>query len=666
LTPLLSAVVLGLLLLCRPSVGLAGYTSQTPRLGAAIDEAWSATPECAELTVADVVADHGAETTFVVASDGSAILVRLTSGERCQSQGSNATCDALICPLLAEPALRSELVAALDRAGPTHPMEQAAQPRDRSQVDVTAMLWLRLAVCLIALFGALALSARPTRVGDSNPRERRQFYSGLAILTVAALVLRSWVAGRLSLRGDEFTSWGLTSIWQEIGSPDLHINPPMYRVLSWPIAALTDAEPATGRLVALVLGAATVWTIGLAGRRLGGGRVGLTAAALAMAHTGLATASAFNRAYAALALFAALTIWATERALAESGERQRFAVAFLVVCTVLSHWFGAAVALGTLVWILVDDRGRMREWFDPVLVGLLLLAPFALLFVEGATAKAALVSDTVGTAHSVDVIRAAPALLLGALAPLLQGSLGGQLSALFAGSFGVALVALLLLAVVFLRGHARRVAIGLSAIVAITLVALSLAPRFISGIREIQAVGAAVAVALLAALLLGRPGRVGVALGVTATLALLVCTLRLTPEPVSSFPPDLLSDWIEAHPEAQPVAVWDWDDYVRVGHNLGLSAAEVDASWRHHDDRARALRSCSSAAVREIGAATLSVARFDGDGMLECDAGRLSGQGVQCTLQSESVEGLTLFQCEVDDDFGGLDVSTVLDGLGER
>jgi hypothetical protein len=524
------------------------------------------------------------------------------------------------------------------------------------------VLWL--AAALTALIGAIGMSALPAgpRAKEGNAASATWW---LAVAAIAALgaALRLWIASRLPLASDEYSSWGFTSLWQEMANPDLRVNPPLYRILAWPVAALSEGAPRAGRIASIALSLPTCLALAALARRWGGASAGLLAALLAVLHPGLVLVGTVHRAYGALLALGALLLWSTERALSSGLARHRYAAALFAVCVVITHWFGAFFVAGVGLWLLTDRRrGALRAWHGPFEVAALLLAFFVPLAIGGGSDKVASVNAAVGAEHARAVLAALLPVVGGTITPELQGSAGegaAPLRLVLGGALTVALVA-------FAAWRARgRMPVG--AWLGVALVAATppvLMAGFVTGIREVQLLSAALPLIIIVAVGLGEGRRARSARAMVAVIALagmgwvtagyLGRTAPLQPERE-------LAAYVAAHEERTPIYVWEWDDFTSAAVEVGLSAEVAYRAVEGADPRLRALRSCSTAAVREAASRTQGGSEVwlaimpdthgwavDDPHHHPCDAERLTGRGARCDAVEELAEGGAILRCVVE------------------
>src|SRR5205085_2789427 len=103
----------------------------------------------------------------------------------------------------------------------------------------------------------------------------------IAVITAAGFLLRAWISRHVAVELDETVSLGYDSVWREFDGRETVMNPPLYRIIAWPVTALTGGAVLPGRWVAVVLGSATILVIARLGGLLGGAGAAIAAATLA-------------------------------------------------------------------------------------------------------------------------------------------------------------------------------------------------------------------------------------------------------------------------------------------------------------------------------------------------------------------------------------------------
>ena len=638
------ALAASIVTLLSPAPAEAGFTSPVPELAERLETAWQADAACPFQTVDDLVAQPVPPTLFVVADDRSQIRITSEAGGDCRTNGWSVSaavpaCARVACDLLtSDPHLVSGLHDAIRAPSMPGVMQQSVRPERPRTTRVSFIVVWRLLACLAALLGGTILA-----VAGGRPARWHLWLAGIALV---GLALRLWVTHRLPLHNDELIGWGVVNLWDHINNRDLPQNPPMYRLLAWPLALLSNGSPHQLRWVSVVVGTLAVWMVGLAGRELGGDRAGLAAALITAAHQNLVLVSSVNRAYSALALFAAATVCVVAGAVSSGRARHRYAASLLACAMVLSHWWGFIVAFAIIAWIATDrESGGIRLWSGPIETGFLLLLPFLLLPLAGALNKIAVILPEGGLAPVArGIAMSAPAAVTGVGSALLEGRMPAPPGWLFTAVTGLLLIVLLLA-----RPKPQRAL--LAWIIGATWLLPALAALWLVTVREVQMVAAMVAFSLVGGLVCARAGARWLAIALAAGLALGAATVSAHLERPPPTRVQELASWVEAQDDGLPTHINGWPAFVRVARSLGLSADEVAESYAGAHSRVRLLRSCSASAVRSAGGGevrSLRIGFVHESDRQPCDALALSGRGVTCRDLPSAMSGVGTVTCELD------------------
>jgi len=205
-----------------------------------------------------------------------------------------------------------------------------------------------------------------------------------ALVLLAGAVLRFATLDAQSLWYDEAVTARLLQM--DLGGmlgaiPDSESTPPLYYVLAWLWTNVCGTGEAGLRSLSALLGTATIGAGWALGRRLGGDRAGLAAAALIAFNPMLIWFSQEARAYALLALLGALSAWLWLRALEEPRAAGRSlawgAIAALALAT---HYYAIFLVGPQALWLalrLPGLRERAAALVLPLAAGVA-LAPLAL------------------------------------------------------------------------------------------------------------------------------------------------------------------------------------------------------------------------------------------------------------------------------------------------
>ena len=143
--------------------------------------------------------------------------------------------------------------------------------------------------------------------------------------------------------------------------PDSESTPPLYYALAWLWTQVCGTSEVGMRSLSALLGTATIVIVWALGRRLGGDRAGLAAAALVAVNPMLVWFSQEARAYALLVALSALSALLWLRALERPQDRGRLlawgAVAALALAT---HYYAAFLVAPQALWLVLRAPG-LRE-----------------------------------------------------------------------------------------------------------------------------------------------------------------------------------------------------------------------------------------------------------------------------------------------------------------
>jgi mannosyltransferase len=219
----------------------------------------------------------------------------------------------------------------------------------------------------------------------------------LALVCVAGAVLRFATLDLQSLWFDEAVTAQLLRM--DFGGlleaiPDSESTPPLYYVLGWLWAQVFGTGEAGLRSLPALCGTATIGVVWALGRRLGGERAGLAAAALVAVNPMLVWFSQEARAYALLVLLAAIAALLWLRALERPRPGRAAAWSIVAALALATHYYAVFVVAPMALWLVVRAPGiRVRAAaLAPVAAGLAALAP--LLLHQRSNAGAAFIGDS--------------------------------------------------------------------------------------------------------------------------------------------------------------------------------------------------------------------------------------------------------------------------------
>jgi 4-amino-4-deoxy-L-arabinose transferase-like glycosyltransferase len=205
----------------------------------------------------------------------------------------------------------------------------------------------------------------------------------LALVCAAGAALRVATLGTQSLWFDEAVTahlvrMDLPGLLSAI--PHSESSPPLYYVLAWLWSRLFGTGEVALRSLPALLGTATIPVVWALGRRLGGERAGLAAAALVAVNPMLVWFSQEARAYALLALLGALSALLWLRALEAPRPGRLVAWGAVAALALATHYYAIFLVGPQALWIAVRAptlRARLTALALPVAVAAA-LAPLAL------------------------------------------------------------------------------------------------------------------------------------------------------------------------------------------------------------------------------------------------------------------------------------------------
>jgi hypothetical protein len=207
----------------------------------------------------------------------------------------------------------------------------------------------------------------------------------LALVLGAGAVLRFATLDAQSLWYDEAVTARLLRM--DLGAmlraiPDSESTPPLYYVLTWLWTHVFGTGEVGLRSFSALLGTATIVVAWALGRRLGGDRAALAAAALAAVNPMLVWFSQEARAYALLGLLGALSALLWLRALdSEPGRRRGSLLAWGAVAALAlaTHYYAAFLVAPQGLWLLLRAHGwrERAELLALPAVAAAVLAPLA-------------------------------------------------------------------------------------------------------------------------------------------------------------------------------------------------------------------------------------------------------------------------------------------------
>jgi hypothetical protein len=169
--------------------------------------------------------------------------------------------------------------------------------------------------------------------------------------------------------------------WPEEGPPwaKEQVNLP-YTFLLFVWTRLFGETPFGLRTFSAVAGCVTVLVMGLVGRRIGGGAVGLMAATLTAVHPLNIHYSQETRVYAFWCLLLTSITYALYRAARTQSTRWWWGYGILALVATFSHYYTLFWFPGTVVAVIVapDRRRFLRQWFGTHAILAVLLSPLVI------------------------------------------------------------------------------------------------------------------------------------------------------------------------------------------------------------------------------------------------------------------------------------------------
>jgi mannosyltransferase len=221
--------------------------------------------------------------------------------------------------------------------------------------------------------------------------------AGLAVVLLAGAALRFATLDLQSLWYDEAVTaqlvrMGFSGLLHAI--PDSESTPPLYYVLCWAWTHVFGTGEVGLRSLSALLGTATIGVVWALGRRIGGERAGLVAAAVVAVNPLLHWFSQEARAYALLVLLAALAALLWLRALERPDPRRAAAWGVIAALALATHYYAIFLVAPQALWLalrLPNVRTRAAALAPPG-VAVLALAPLAL--GQRANDSAAFIADS--------------------------------------------------------------------------------------------------------------------------------------------------------------------------------------------------------------------------------------------------------------------------------
>jgi hypothetical protein len=210
----------------------------------------------------------------------------------------------------------------------------------------------------------------------------RRIPPALALVCVAGAALRLATLDVQSLWYDEAVTahllrMSLSGLLHAI--PDSESSPPLYYLMGWLWTHVFGTGEVGLRSLSALLGTSTIPVVWALGRRLGGDRAGLFAAALVAVNPMLVWFSQEARAYALLALLAALSALLWLRALERPCAGRAAAWAVVAAAALATHYYAVFLVAPMALWLVLRAPStRVRvAMLAPLVAALAGLVPLA-------------------------------------------------------------------------------------------------------------------------------------------------------------------------------------------------------------------------------------------------------------------------------------------------
>jgi 4-amino-4-deoxy-L-arabinose transferase-like glycosyltransferase len=186
----------------------------------------------------------------------------------------------------------------------------------------------------------------------------------IAALTLIAFLLRLTGIDQTLVADEGFTYSiiernGFTGVWHDVYHTS--ITPPLHYYLGWLSVHFGGDSAVLVRLPSIVFGTALVPLVFVLGRRIGGARAGLAAAAIIALGPFSIWYADEARAYATMMFLVTLSTYALLRALDGDGQRWWVLCGFSACAALWSHYTAVFVIAVQGAWALWTYRDRARE-----------------------------------------------------------------------------------------------------------------------------------------------------------------------------------------------------------------------------------------------------------------------------------------------------------------
>jgi mannosyltransferase len=217
--------------------------------------------------------------------------------------------------------------------------------------------------------------------GPEDERATPAFRLALALVAVAALLLRVPPALAEPVHGDEMASLAIASLpfgesLRRVVTEDI-FNPPLYYLLLRVPVSLFGDSVLPLRLLSLLASVGVVLVAGSLSRRWLGSAAGLLAATLVAASDLQIRYAHEARSYALYALLVLVVLATLDRALERGGRKPWIPFVLASTALVYTHYVGWLYLVATFPAVFRRGRAGVRPWLVSVAVVTACLAPWA-------------------------------------------------------------------------------------------------------------------------------------------------------------------------------------------------------------------------------------------------------------------------------------------------
>lgn len=214
---------------------------------------------------------------------------------------------------------------------------------------------------------------------------RQQTLLWMTLILLAGFALRLFHLNAVALRGDEaFTvlHWMREPLEQTLGNlATIDPQPPLAYALYRSFGLILGSNEMIVRLLPALLNLIGVAALYGAGRRIGGTRLGLIAAALYAASPTILWHAQDARAYGIWIALSALSLWLALRAIERDSWRDWALFALVQIAAAYTYYLELLFLAALTIFVLIHARQRprvLRRWFIALTVIAVVLAPWFL------------------------------------------------------------------------------------------------------------------------------------------------------------------------------------------------------------------------------------------------------------------------------------------------